>query len=103
MSKRGKQAETEHWPPEKEVERNQQGFGDNCSTFHFLSGGREENECVNPMLVKAGADGSCFPLRKETSSCETEWCTGEEGEGTLGREEKPENRDFTQTHRVSLL
>ena len=92
MSKRGKQAETEHWPPEKEVERNQQGFGDNRSTFHFLSGGRKENECVNPMLVKAGADGSCFPLRKETSSCETEWCTGEEGEGTLGREKKTENR-----------
>ena len=38
------------------------------------------------------AAGSCFPLRKETSSCETEWCTGEEGEGTLGREKKTENR-----------
>ena len=55
------------------------------------------------MLVKAGTDGSCFSLRKKTSSCETEWCTGEEGEGTLGRDKKTENRASLLAQSVKSL
>ena len=43
---------------------------------------------------EAGADGSSSHFRKETKSCETEWCMGEGGEGTLGSVEKTEHRDF---------